>query len=172
MKNRKTVVVAFLLVAVLLLGVGYAALTDIFVISGSAEVGIGEANKVFDENIYFESASPTSTTGTSGVADTASVSTTDNDNASFSVNSLALENEAATYTFVIKNESEFAAAIAIKTPASENTGHFTTTITFPDGNQIAAGGTLRVVVTTTLVHNITEAISASTTIELTATTVD
>ena len=34
MKNRKRVVVAFLLVAVMLLGVGYATLTDVLEITG------------------------------------------------------------------------------------------------------------------------------------------
>ena len=38
MKNRKTVVVAFLLVAVMLLGVGYAALTDVLGESHGARI--------------------------------------------------------------------------------------------------------------------------------------
>jgi len=38
MKNRKTVVVAFLLVAMLLIGVGFAQLTDQLLITGSAGV--------------------------------------------------------------------------------------------------------------------------------------
>ncbi len=172
MKNRKIILVAFMLVAVMLIGVGYAALTDIFVISGSAEVGIAEANKVFDDKIYFASATPKESTGTSGIADTASVSSTDNDNASFSVNSLALMNEAATYTFIIKNDSEFDATIAVKTPASENTGHFTTIIEIANNGLVKAGETIEVTVTTTLVHNVTTAVSASTTIELTATTTE
>ncbi len=170
MKNRRTVIIAFLLIAVMLMGVGYAALTDIFVLSGSAEVLTGEVNKVFDQNIYLHDVKVTTTTGTSSVKDTASISTTDPDNASFSVNSLALKDEYVTFTFTVKNDSEFAATIAVTKDATANTGYFSTTVAFPNGNTIAAGGTLEFTVTTTLVKSVTQTVNASTTIELTATT--
>ena len=104
MKNRKTVVVAFLLVATLLLGVGYAALTDTLTIAGQANITTGKAEEALNEDVFFYSAAPADTTGTSGVADTASV-LNDNDRASFTVNSLALGGETATFTFVVHNKS-------------------------------------------------------------------
>ena len=69
MKNRKFVVVAFLLVAVMLLGVGYAALTDTLIIIGNAHIDLDTANKTFDEKVYFSAAEATSTTGTGAAAD-------------------------------------------------------------------------------------------------------
>ena len=51
MRNRKTVVAAFLLVAVMMLGVGYAALTDILDITGSADVNQSAAEEAFNEDI-------------------------------------------------------------------------------------------------------------------------
>ena len=45
MKNRRNVVVAFLVCAVMLLGVGYAALTDTLTIAGQANVGTGKAEE-------------------------------------------------------------------------------------------------------------------------------
>ena len=53
MKNRRTVVVAFLLVAVMLLGIGYASLTDTLTIIGNAHIDLDTTNKTFDEKVYF-----------------------------------------------------------------------------------------------------------------------
>ena len=77
MKNRRTVVVAFLLVAVMLLGIGYAALTDTLTIIGNAHVDLDTANKTFDERIYFSAAEATSSTGTGATADVASYTADD-----------------------------------------------------------------------------------------------
>ncbi len=177
MKKRRFAIVAFLLCACLAIGAGYAALTDALSMTGYAEVKTTQSSSVFDEKIYFKSATaPTTaagtTTGTSGVADTASVSGTDPDVATFSINSLALKDEYATFTFVIENTSEFDANITISKQPTANTGYFDTKIEFPNGQTVSAGGTLTVTVTTKLIKNVTENISASTTIEFTATTVD
>lgn len=104
MKNRKIVVVAFLLIAVLLLGVGYAALTDTLTIAGQGNVNTDKAQEKLNDDVYFTLAKAESTTGTSGVADTASI-LADNDRASFTANSLALGGETATFTFVVSNYS-------------------------------------------------------------------
>ena len=114
MKKRKSVVVAFLLIATLLLGVGYAALTDTLTISGRANITTGKAEEELNKDIFFYSAAATSTDGTSDVADTASV-LTDNDRASFTVNSLALGGETATFTFVVHNTGNHEAALSTPT---------------------------------------------------------
>ena len=57
MKNRKTVVVAFMLCAVMLLGVGYAALSDVLDIQGTAQVTQGNAQNAFDGDVYFSAVS-------------------------------------------------------------------------------------------------------------------
>ena len=105
MKNRKTIIVAFMLLACMLLGVGYAALTDTLTIAGQANVTTGESSDEFKEDIYFKSANATA-------PDTATV-LTDNNRASFTVNSLSLDGDTATFTFVIANESEHEATVAI-----------------------------------------------------------
>ena len=43
MKNRKTIVGLFLLVAILLIGIGYAAFTDTLSIIGNAHIDLNEA---------------------------------------------------------------------------------------------------------------------------------
>ena len=114
MKKRKSVVVAFLLIATLLLGVGYAALTDTLTIAGQANITTGKAEEELNHDIFFASADKDTTTGTSGVLDTASV-LADNDRASFTVNSLALGGETATFKFVVHNKSNHEAALSTPT---------------------------------------------------------
>ena len=53
MKNRKIVVAAFLLCAVMLLGVGYAALTDTLTINGQLKADNSKSEQDFDLDIYF-----------------------------------------------------------------------------------------------------------------------
>ena len=53
MRNRKTVIVAFLLVAVMLLAVGYAALNDKLTITGNIGAITDVAEDTFDGDIYF-----------------------------------------------------------------------------------------------------------------------
>lgn len=178
MKNRRTVVVAFLMVAVLLLGVGYAALTDTLTIIGNAHIDIVAAENTFDEKIYFSAHEATSSTGTGTVADTANHTA---DDATFTANKLALVNEESVFTFTIKNDSNVDATVTAKptklsgavNPSNSNEQKFTVTYTYPDGTTVAAlGGEIRVVVTVKVKESVTAATSATFGIELTATTVE
>ena len=54
MKNRRNVIIAFLLCASLVVGVGYAALTDTLRIDGTANVKHENANNVFDGEVLFD----------------------------------------------------------------------------------------------------------------------
>ena len=178
MKNRRTVVVAFLLVAVMLLGIGYAALTDTLTIIGNAHVDLDTANKTFDERIYFSAAEATDSTGTGATADVASFTA---DDATYTVNKLAITGEESTFTFTIKNDSNVDAIISVgdtklsgaENPSNTNTDKFAVEYTYPNGMTVAkAGGTITVVVTVTLQEPVTSATSATFGIELTATSVD
>ena len=178
MKNRKIVVVAFLLVAVLLLGVGYAALTDTLTIIGNAHVDVDTANKTFDERIYFSDAQATSTTGTGTTADIASFTA---DDATYTVNKLAIMGQVSVFTFTIKNDSNVDAKITVGAnklsgdvnPSNSNTDKFEVKYEYPQGETIAKnGGTITVVVTVKLLKPVTSATSATFGIELTATSVE
>lgn len=178
MKNRKFVVVAFLLVAVLLLGVGYAALTDTLTIIGNAHIDLDQANITFDEKVYFSAAAATSTTGTGTVDDVASYTA---DDATFTANKLATVGQQSVFTFTIKNDSNVDAVISVNptklsgaaNPSNSNTEKFTVEYTYPQGTTIAKnGGTITVVVTVTVKEPVTAATSATFGIELTATSVD
>ena len=51
MKNRKVIVTAFLLVAVMILGVGYAAVSDTLNFSGDAMISDGQVQHEFDADV-------------------------------------------------------------------------------------------------------------------------
>ena len=175
MKNRKIVVVAFLLIAVLLLGVGYAAVTDTLTIIGNAHIDMGQVETTFDQNIYFSAAVATSSTGTGATADVASFTP---DDATFTANKLAIVGEKSVFTFTITNDGNVDAVISVNAtklsgdnnPSNSNTDKFTVTYAYPEGMTVAKdGGTITVVVTVEVANPVTSATSATFGIELTAT---
>ena len=178
MKNRKIIVTAFLLVAALMLGVGYAALTDTLTIIGNAHIDTDVANATFDSKVYFTAAEATSTTGTGTVADVASFTP---DDATFTANKLATVGQKSVFTFTITNDSSVDAVISVSAnklsgdvnPTNSNEDKFTVTYAYPQGMNVAKqGGTITVVVTVEVAEPVTSATSASFGIELTATSVD
>lgn len=183
MKNRKIVIVAFLLIATLLLGIGYAALTDTLTIIGNAHIDLDAANVTFDSKVYFSNAVATSTTGTGGYVNgqltNVDVASYTPDDATFTANQLAVMGEKSVFTFTITNDSNVPADITINptklsgadNPSNSNPTAFTVAYDYPQGQTIAAnGGTITVVVTVTVASPIVNATSASFGLELTATT--
>ena len=178
MKNRRRIIVAFMLCAVMLLGIGYAALTDTLTIIGNAHIDIDTANKTFDEKIYFSAAEATSTTGSGTTDDVASFTA---DDATFTANKLATVGQKSVFTFTITNDSNVDALISVNdtklsgdtNPSNSNADKFTVEYTYPNGMEITKnGGTITVVVTVTVKEPVTTATSATFGIELTATSVD
>ena len=115
MRNRKTVIVAFVLVAVMLMAVGYAALsTDLF-IGGNATINADKAQTEFDGQIMFDAvkAGDIQTVGTGTSTD--ALTRTGDKSMDIGVNSLALKDETATFTFRILNESDHEAIASIET---------------------------------------------------------
>lgn len=178
MKNRRNVVVAFLLVAVLLLGVGYAALTDTLTIIGNAHIDMGEAQNTFDEKVYFSDSKVVA--GTKGSGTKEDVASHSDDDATFTANSLAVKDDKVSFLFTIKNDSNVSVDISIAStklsgdvnPSNSNEQKFKVTYEYPDGKTITSGGTITVKVTVEVIAPITSATSATFGIELTATTIE
>lgn len=117
MKKRRIVTVSFLLIAVLMMGIAFAALTDNLFIKGEAYLKTDIAQPAFDAKVHFvqesadgalktERVSGTGTSSVSGVEEKAEVGTTDNDSATFHVYSLGQKDEYVIFSFVIANESD------------------------------------------------------------------
>ena len=170
MKNRKTVVVAFLLCAVLLLGVGYAALSDTLDITGSADVNQSAAEEAFNEDIYFSAAVANET------GNTASVNADNNDKASFTAATLKGKGDKVTFTFTITNDGDLDATVTPKlnaTLGNTNTEYFSITSDWDGASKtLAAHSTITYTVTVELLKTPTATISGSFLVELTAVSVD
>lgn len=168
MKNRRLVVAAFLLIAVICIGTAYAAVTDLLDIQGAANVSAANVNSSFDDGIYFSDATAEKT------GDTATVSST-NDKATFSANGLTVKGDTASFTFTIKNENKYAANVVPRLTSNTTATHFAVTSEWEDGTagtagfDVAAESEVEYTVTVELKEPVTAAIGTSITIELTAT---
>ena len=169
MKNRKTIVVAFLLVAVMLLGVGYAALTDVLDINGTADVSQAQAQESFNEDVYFTAAVANQE------GNTASVVTEDPDMASFTASTLKGKGDVVTFTFTIINEGDVDAVV---TPSLAGDGNSNPTYfkVFSDwsgqAKELGAGQSITYTITVELLETPTDTIHGSFHIELTAVSKD
>lgn len=116
MKKRNLVIVAFMLVAAMTIGVGYAALSVTLNVNGTASVSGADAAEEFKEDVYFSNAEKVKSTGTrtdnagEAIVDTITISD-DKRTASFEVKTLMGVNEYVEYTFTVKNDSTMAAAV-------------------------------------------------------------
>ena len=144
MKKNKTLLGVALLIAVLMLGVGYALSTKPLSLTGSATATPTDANFV----VEFSSASA------SHGADVAEVDTTDKTKATFTVTSLTAVGDTAVGTFKIKNKSN--AGINAKITAGELAetdagNYFEVTTALTDNENVAVDGEATYTVTVELV---------------------
>ena len=148
MKNRKTVIVAFMLVACMILAVGFAAMADQLDIAGTAEVSFANAQNAMDKDVYFKSTS-------TGTGYTAWVVAEDNDRAGFKVTGLSNVGDTITITFTIANENAFAVSCVLdpENTSSTRTDYFKYTTNVDDQPfQIDANSTYDVIVTVELLQ--------------------
>ena len=102
MKNRKIVVVAFLLISVMLLGVGYAELTDALEINGTVKADTSVSQTDFDDDVYFSNTSVvTDSTGNKA----ASQILEGRDSATITANHFTTKNQIVKVKFTINNDS-------------------------------------------------------------------
>ena len=139
MKARRLAIIAFALVAVLTIGVGYAALNDALTVGGTGSILKTAADDQFDGEVYFVG-TPTIEKCTAEIAagekpDEATVTIKD---------TLAIVGDTATATFTVKNDS--AVPVTIVTNTSNDSDHFRVTAEYPDGNSLAAGAEMEIVV--------------------------
>ena len=169
MKNRRITIVAFLLIAALTLGFGYAAVTNVLDIQGSASVSATAAEAEFNANVYFSGVKKGGELVQSIVAGdnlgyTANINTNNNDKAQFTVTGLEKSGDKYSITFVVQNDSAFDAKISVKTNTNTNTANFEFTNSLAS-DTITAGGSVEVTVTVELITELTSAASGSFVIE-------
>ena len=180
MKNRKSILVVFLVMAAMLMSVGYAALTDTLTIIGNAHIDMNAAGVSFDNRVYFSASEVvlSESTGTGAEADVVSHTS---DDATFTANKLAVKGEKSTFKFTIQNDSNVPVQITIAdqklsgsdNPSNSNTAIFKVDYAYSLNDMtIPSGESMDVTVTVSVVNPVTSATSATFGIELTATSVE
>jgi len=171
MKNKRNVLIAFILICCLCLSIGYAALTDTLTINGSADIaatndnnkddGSDTVEEVFDDNLGFTAVKlESAVTGTIAVSNTvptvASVTTTNTefdmcDDVTFAISGLTTVGEKVQITYTITNQHpDLKAKITEKTAINTtlSSTYFKVTESWEGEVEVAAnGGTTTVTIT-------------------------
>ena len=170
MKNRRNIIVAFLLCACLIVGVGYAALSDTLDVTGSADVNQSAAEEAFNEDIFFSGAVANE------AGNTASVNADNNDKASFTAATLKGKGDKVTFTFTIKNDGDVDAVVTPKlnaTLGNTNEEYFSISSDWAgEPRALAAHSQVTYTLTVELLKTPTETISGSFLVELVAVSTD
>lgn len=180
MKNRKKMLVIFLVCAALIVSVGYATVTNVLDIQGSATVDIKHSSDAFNADIYFtgvknaEGNFVSTIEAAAGLDYTANINTNNNDKAQFTVTGLEEKDDSTTITYQIKNDSDYEATVALKTLTNTNLTDFTFDYYFgsdtsAESATIAAHGTVEVSVVVKVARQLTDYASGSFIIELSVT---
>ena len=184
MKSRKIVIVAFVLIAAIALGIGYAQLSTTLAIGGNATIDLEAAEANFNNKIYFanpavDTVNSTGTGGSDTKADT--IVLTNSDYATIGVQTLAVKDEKAVFTVDIKNDSNVPVLISVETaklsggenPNNSNSEYFRIDYAYSRNDMtIPSGESMTVTITVTVIKAVTVATSTSFGIEYTATTVE
>ncbi len=156
MKNRKVIVTAFLLIAVMVIGVGYAAVSDVLNFSGNATISDGQVQHEFDLDIRITEVSDDKATWyayTAGeaeinrpsdlIVDIGGVADDTQDSASFQIYTLTDAGESQVIWFKVENESAHAAKLTGTTITETGTGdHFTSAYTIYEADGTTVTDTL------------------------------
>lgn len=178
MKNRRIAIASFLLIAVLVMGIGFAAVADNLNIGGSARANSSQTATVFDEKVYFSAATKVAGNGSSGETDSIEITGAQKDDITFRVYSLALVDQYTQFKITIKNESNQYDAV-VTLDDGQPTGsidkkikiEYSTKADSIDAGEIIcpAEGTVDVYVTVTLLCSPDAELDATFTANLTAT---
>ena len=161
MKARRSIVIAFLLVAVLVLGVGFAAVSTVLDITGKADVNPDAA---FKADIKFTEALA------NDAGNTANVNINDDNKASFTANNLSGKGDSASFTYTIKNEGDLDATVSVTAcnVSIGDTSIFNIETDWDASQALAAGAEVEITVTVSLKETPAESVSGSFIVELKA----
>jgi len=106
MKNRKRIVIAFLVAAMLLLGIGYAGLTDYLYATGTVEANKTNANTAFDANLYFTEPTFVASLSSDTTKEVATVSA-DGDTVNITADAFSMRDDYILVRTKINNDNEY-----------------------------------------------------------------
>jgi len=163
-QNKKTLQIGlFVLIAVVTLGIGYAAISAVnLIINGNATASVNQNNF----KVHFTQAQ--SITGTTGVSGTSSIDTQDDTKAMFDVTGLTKVGDYAEAVYTVRNDSNGVGAEISLNLSNTNNEYFKVTETILD-NKLQAGEETTAKVKVEMIKTpITDSVSTSITATLTA----
>ena len=169
MKNRRIILISFLLVTTLCVGIGYAAVQQTLTVTGNGSVGAEQAEEAFQADVKFDSNVVKGGTGSGNhQGNTASAS---GNQATFNVTSLQGKGDTATFKFKVVNAGDLDATVAVPQISMESDEYFQVTTDWGDSEKsLTAGGNLEFTVTVTLLKTpVTDVSMKEATITITAT---
>lgn len=156
MRTRRFTITAFLLCAIMLLGVGFATITDNFSISGQAKITEDAAEDVLNNEVYFsgivvDGNLKSDVLSGEGLGYTASINVAE-DSTSYHVTGLTKQGDKLSITFRVQNDFDRAVAIKLGETTHSyvevaNAGVFEVTYSLAANTSIASGEHLDIVVT-------------------------
>ena len=164
-QNKKTLqIVLIVLVAVLTLGIGYAAISAVnLIINGNATASVNQENF----KVHFTQAQ--SITGSTGASGTSSIDTQDDTKAMFDVTGLTKVGDYAEAVYIVRNDSNGVGAEISLSVTNSNSEYFKVTETIQD-NKLQAGDETTATVKVEMIKTpITDTVSTTITATLTAT---
>ena len=174
MKNKRNVLIAFILICCLCLSIGYAALTDTLYVKGTATVNVLSDDDTdpdvptpfeekFMQEIYWSNATSTDSLTLSRVAEKDSNITGATDTLDSTAKPDALlitvpagvltsEGDSTTINATVKNGSDYDIKATLSTVTNDKSGYYTITWAWATGSSenITQGATADVVITVTL----------------------
>ena len=159
MSNTKKVVVALIVLAILLIGVAYAAITNVTLnITGSAKAELGQ------DSFKVEFSGKPSVSSESNVV----ASITDEKNATMNVTGLTAKGDKATATYTVQNTSNVLTANLSATVTNSNSEYFDVSYEF-EKETLTHGEPTKITVTVELMKTpITESVSSTIGVQITA----
>ncbi len=174
MKKRRTLIISLLLVAALALGIGYAALADDLFVTGSAEIGVENAENAFAADVYFTKAVISSDKGTAVIGTDTNGEASDKVTITVNPDVLAGQGDSVICALEISNIGDLAATVDLDSIIVSNSEYFSVTTSWgtTTTQNLAAGGTLDLTVTITVVKTPTTDVSTTFDIGFTAETIE
>ena len=133
MKKRRLVIVAFLICATLIAGIGYAATTETLTINGTA------TTSATDINVYFKSAEIT--TQASGGGATPGVAGAGVKSVTLTAAGLKTKDDFLVVTYVIQNDSDYPVTVAAPNISVADTTNFSVVSSCSEAFELGAKGT-------------------------------
>ena len=169
MKKRNTTIFAFLLLAAVGMGVGYAALTQDLGVKGNVNINQEQAQKEFSMQVKYvdndEKITYLDAKGNAKAANSADKVSYDGDlhNATWTINTLAAKGETGKITLTVTNESDVAATISADSTKISNNGstYFTVAHTLTDNTPLAVGASITFDVTIKMENDYTSETAGS-----------